>query len=273
MIYILLFLIILIFIITIIFIKCCNKSNFENITRKNLLFTSVGNNTDFYKNWLGSNRNYDVWVVYYDDNQQNYEKYQSMVDRLWSFKGSKFQNFHTIYKDYYNDLMNYDRFLIIDDDIIMSTEDINNLFLISEQFGLSICQPGFIKGKSKISHNITTSEPNVFLKYTNFVEVNTPLFNKKSLLNLMKYYDRSLIGWGIDYLYIWANNMNSKDKFAVIDSIQCINPYDVKKNNTRELTKIKNYDQRVKYWSIFALKHKIPISWPLKIYKKILKPE
>ena len=89
----------------------------------------------------------------------------------------------------------------------------------------------------------------------------------------MKYYDKSLIGWGIDYLYIWANNMYSKDKFAIIDSIQCINPHDIKKNNKRELSKIKNFDQRVKYWSKFALEHKIPISWPLKIHKKILKNE
>lgn len=264
---------ILIFISIFIFYKFMNKSNFENLPKKNLIFTSVGNNTEFYKNWLGKNRNYDIWAVYYDDNEQNYEKYKSMVDRIWNFKGSKFQNFYKIYKSYYNELMNYDRFLIIDDDIIMNTDDINNLFLISSQFNLDICQPAFIKGKSKISHLITTAEDNVFMKYVNFIEVNTPLFSKKALLNLMKCYDPSLIGWGIDYLYMWANDLNSKNKFAIIDSIQCINPHDVKKNNKRELTKIKNFDQRIKYWTEFALKKGIPTSWPHKIYKKIyIKP-
>ena len=142
---------------------------------------------------------------------------------------------------------------------------------MSKKYKLSICQPAFIKEHSKISHKITEVEPNVILKYTNFVEVNTPVFDKKSLLNLMKYYHPSLIGWGIDYLYIWANGFHKTNKYAIIDSIKCINPQDIKKNNKRELNKIKNFDKRTDYWKKFADHLKIPDKWELVVYKKVYK--
>ena len=95
---------------------------------KNLLFASAGDNTDFYNNWLQSNKNYDVWVVYYGNNQNNFENYKKVVNRIWKNKGSKFQNFYKIFINYYKDLIKYDRFFILDDDIIINTNSINVLF-------------------------------------------------------------------------------------------------------------------------------------------------
>lgn len=244
-----------------IFIKPCKK--------KNLVFTSAGDNTEFYKNWLAKNREYDVWVVYYGNNDEIFRKYESLVDRIWRRKGSKFQNFYYIYQNYYNDIMKYDAFYIVDDDIIMSTDDINKLFNILYKYNLSICQPSFTDD-SKISHKVTVQIPQNKLRYTNFIEVNTPVFSKKALLKLMKYYDPSLIGWGIDYLYIWANGINEKNKYAVIDDISCINPKDDDKTDGRELNKIDNYNKRAIIWQKIADKYKIPYSWEHKTYKKII---
>jgi len=165
--------------------------------------------------------------------------------------------------------MNYERFFIVDDDIIMNTNDINNLFNISKKYNLSICQPAF-KEESKISHPITKVVKNSILRYTNFVEVNTPVFSKEALIKFMKYYDDSLIGWGIDYLYIWANNKDAVDKYAIIDSITCINPYDnIKENGQRELNKINNYQERAKIWADYAKKIGAPYEWTHIVYKTI----
>ncbi len=49
---------------------------------KNLVFSSVGDNTGFDNIWLGPKRNYDVWVIYYGDNDENYENYKSKVDYI-----------------------------------------------------------------------------------------------------------------------------------------------------------------------------------------------
>ena len=48
----------------------------------NLVFTSAGDNTNFDELWLAPERNYKVWVVYYGDNDEIYEKYKSKVDYI-----------------------------------------------------------------------------------------------------------------------------------------------------------------------------------------------
>ena len=248
--------------ILLIIIVLINKKN------KNVLITSAGNNTNFDKLWTNYNRNYDIWVVYYGDDNNIYNKYKNKVDKIWKRKGSKFQNFNYIYKNYYNNLMEYERFFIVDDDIIMNTSDINKLFNISKKYNLSICQPAF-KEESKISHPITKVVKNNILRYTNFVEVNTPVFSKDALITFMKYYDDSLIGWGIDYLYIWANNKDAPDKYAIIDSITCINPYDDIKGG-RELDKINDSINRAQIWANYANKIGAPYEWEHITYKSII---
>ena len=48
-----------------------NSQNSQN--SKNLVFTSAGNNTKFDELWCQSGRNYDVWVVYYGNNDEIYQ--------------------------------------------------------------------------------------------------------------------------------------------------------------------------------------------------------
>jgi hypothetical protein len=76
-------------------------------------------------------------------------------------------------------------------------------------------------------------------------------------MNILPY---DLIGWGIDMLYIWVNGIDKEKSYAIVHSVQCINPrYEDKKINTsRELEKIHNCDIRDKIWSEFAKKHNIP---------------
>ena len=239
-------------------------------SKTNLVFTSAGDNTQFYNHWLGENRNYDVWCVYYGKNDENYNMYEKVVDKIWKRKGSKFQNFHYIYTNYKDLLDKYDRFFIVDDDIIISTNDINKLFDISIQYDLWICQPSFTKD-SKISHDITIHVPNNIIRYTNFVEVNTSVFSKYAIHKFMEYYDPILIGWGIDFFYIWVLGEDKQDKYAIIDSIQCVNPHDnQKQNSSREHTNIENYNKEEDYWKKIAQKYNIPFSKEMKKYNTIL---
>jgi hypothetical protein len=183
-------------------------------------------------------------------------------------KGSKFQNFYQFYTSYPDILVHYDLFFILDDDIIMSVGDINNMFRIANKYNLAICQPSFAKG-SIISHGITKNKPTILLQYTNFVEVNTPLFNRESLDKAMAVYSPTLIGWGIDFLYIWANGFNEK-AYAVIHCVQCINPRVEKKMaNKRELYLIPLHQNRRKVWEAYADSIGCPKSFPIRSYKYI----
>ena len=65
--------------------------------KKNMLFTSAGDNTKFYKAWNGHNMNYDIYVVYYGDSIENYNEYKKNVKYIERRKGSKFQNFFSFY--------------------------------------------------------------------------------------------------------------------------------------------------------------------------------
>jgi hypothetical protein len=240
----------------------------ENKT-KNFVFSSVGDNTSFDSLWINDNMEYDVYIIYYGDNEDNFNKYKSKVKFIEKRKGSKFQNFKYFY-DNYNDIINkYDRFFILDDDIILNVEDINNMFKISKQYNLDICGPSFLP-ESKISWKITTHKPNVILTYTNFVEVNVPLFSKTALDKFMNVLDYSLIGWGIDFLYIWVNGRDKKNAYAIIHSIHCINPRDNKKNSKRELNLIKDSEIRHTLWEKFAKKINCPIRFDLIEYDSII---
>jgi hypothetical protein len=236
---------------------------------KNFVFSSVGDNTNFDSLWIDSNMNYDVYIIYYGDNNEIFNKYKEKVKYIYRRKGSKFQNFKYFYESHIDIINRYDRFFILDDDIIINVNDINNMFKISIEYNLDICQPSF-SSNGKISWNITKHKEDTLLTYTNFIEVNTPLFNRNALDNLMKVLDYSLIGWGIDYLYIWANGINKEKSYANIHKITCINPNDEnKKIKKYELQLIKNYETREDKWNDYANKIGCPISFDMIEYSDI----
>lgn len=239
---------------------------------KHFVFTSAGDNSSFIKWWCSAAQTYDIYVVYYGDNGYIYEEYAKHVAYIERAKGSKFQNFYNFYKKHPDIIAKYERFFILDDDIEITSRDINRMFEISQTYDLMICGPSF-KGDSKIAHPITRNKNNTLLEYTNFVEVNTPLFNKIALFGLMRYFDQSLIGYGIDYLYIWANGLYKKDKYAIIHEISCRNPHDAeKKDGKRELNLILNVNNKEILWRTYASKVNCPVKFAHVVYRTVSLP-
>lgn len=247
-----------------------NNNNNNKNKNKNIIFTSAGDNTNFHNNWVGNNQNYDIWVVYYGDNDEKYNFYKNKVKFIEKRKGSKFQNFNYVWNKYYNELNNYDHFFILDDDIIFdSYNDINKMFNLAKEYNSWIIAPTFkTNGSSKISHEITKSQNNKLLRYVNFIEVNVPLFNKYAINKFMKYYDDILIGWGIDYFYIWTLGKDIKDKYILVDDISVINPHDNTKNNKRENTLVKNFNKEIDYWDNIKKKYNIQ-EWEHKTWDSV----
>ena len=221
-----------------------------------MLFTSAGDNTNFDNIWIGDNMNYDIYVIYYNDNNEIFEKYKSKVKFIEKRKGSKFQNFLYFYNKYPEIISQYEYFFILDDDIIFDINDINTMFEVANKYNLSICGPTYLNNKDKGTNGPGKDiyKPNTLLTYTNFIEVGIPLFNKNALDNLMKVLHPSLIGWGIDILYIWANGINEKKKFASIHIVNCINPSPEQKplNRGREHKYIKGDNRERWLWKKYA---------------------
>lgn len=234
----------------------------------NLLFTSAGDNNNLIDLWVSDHQNYDIYLYYYGNNEIIYQNYKNNVKYTFKKNGAKYQNFYHFYKNNPKIINEYDRFFLLDDDIIIKTKDINRMFKYSQEYDLDICAPAF-NNDGKISHRITEYKPNVLLEFTNFVENNTALYSKKAIDNLINVYDTSIIGWGIDYLAIWSNGLDIKNKYAIIHDIQCTNPEDTKKNGKRELNLIPGADMSFEYWKIYAKKINCPICWNHEIYKTI----
>ena len=66
-------------------------------------------------------------------------------------KGGKFHNLFYMYSTKQEEMIKYDRFFVLDDDVIFETENgINKLFQISKDYELDICSPSY-NGEGKIS--------------------------------------------------------------------------------------------------------------------------
>lgn len=237
-------------------------------TKKNLVFSSVGDLSQFDKLWAQGGENYDIWVVYYGDNEETFKRYKNASTYAIQRKGAKFQNFFYVYEKFKECIEEYEYIFIPDDDLIIDTNSINGLFKLAKEYNLSICQPAF-DSNSKVSWNVTRHHKNNILRLTNFVEVTAMLFSKPALVNTMRYFDPSLIGWGIDYLSIWANGVDVKNTYAVIDAITCCNPGDSRKGGVRELSKVHDWEQREDIW--LKVKKRLGIQEWLKINHQFIR--
>lgn len=238
--------------------------------KDNLLFTSAGDNTNFYKMWLNKNKTYDVCICYYGNDV--IDKYKNDADIYFKEKGGKFQNFYKIWNENEN-IRQYKRYFIVDDDIEISTDDINKLFKYLEEYDLWILQPSFdaTNPNCRISHDITKQDKTNILRYVNFIEVNTMLFSHYAISKCMQIYDPSLVGYGIDILFLWYLGTEHQDKYAIIDSISCVNPYErPNKSEQREIQKLQPDFMRLLVWKNISRKYRIK-PWNHKTYKEIKK--
>tara|TARA_B000000565_G_scaffold18466_2_gene13096 strand:+ start:12179 stop:12919 length:741 start_codon:yes stop_codon:yes gene_type:complete len=227
----------------------------------NLIFTSAGDNTEFYNHWLKLKDMclFDICIVYYGNS--NKERFKEYSTYYFKKKGSKFQNFYYVYHNYQSIISKYDRFFIIDDDIIIDTRSINRLFEESKKLNVWLCQPSLLP-EGKVDWSITKNNPSLKLQYTNFVEMNVPLFSKYALHIFMKKYDPYIVGWGTDLLYSHLFSIQpdfSHNKICIIHSITCVNPLEInKKNKKREIDRFMNTKKRKIVWNNWREKNNYP---------------
>ncbi|GEM_PF-921593 len=221
-----------------------SKTGVSKTQRKNLVFTCAGDNANL-TNWLGDQRNFDLWITYYGA-QPN--RYSELADYYMPRTGAKFPNLQYVYQHFYSILSQYEAIFLMDDDVIISTDAINRLFEIRKEYDLWILQPAF-EPSGKISHPITQVHSECFFRYTNFVENTCPLFERNKLDYFMGIYEPVLVGWGIDWWYLDVLGPDLNKKVAIVDQISCINPHDqTKSEGRREIDQLQPAEQRRQLW-------------------------
>jgi hypothetical protein len=195
---------------------------------KYLIISPVGDES-LHPEWVKEKANFDLVLIYYGDNELVAESNIKYTPYVYAAKGEKYHLIKSFIKSNIKFISNYTHIWIPDNDVLISTEDINKLFETATQYQLSICQPSM---NGYISHEITKPISNSILRYTNFVEVLAPLFDLESLLKIYKTFDLNYSSWGYDYLWSYLLDY-PKDKIAIIDDIVMTHTKPVGQNYSR----------------------------------------
>jgi hypothetical protein len=182
--------------------------------KKYLVISTVGDNSLHYK-WIENNPEFDLVLIYYGEKENIIEKYTQHAQYMYVAKGEKYHLIKSLIVSSPELISKYSYIWLPDDDVYLSTEDINNLFKLAEEYDLYLCQPSM---KGYVSHEITLPKPNSLLRYTNFVEILAPLMNLKTLMLVKDIFNENYSGWGYDFLWPYMLNY-PEDKIAIIDAI------------------------------------------------------
>lgn len=194
----------------------------------NLIISPVGDNS-LHNNWVGDNTNFDLVLLYYGDNENIAQSYASHTPYVYMAKGEKYHLLKSFIHNNIDFISKYEYIWLPDDDVSISLKDVNRLFSLAKKYKLNISQPAM---EGYISHEITKPIKGNILRYTNFVEVLAPLFDKETLLKVYNTFNLNYSSWGYDYLWPYLLHY-PQDKIAIIDDIIMTHTKPVGQNYSR----------------------------------------
>ncbi len=109
----------------------------------------------------------------------------------------------------------YDYYAFFDNDIRISTTELNRLFLTGAALGLDLFQASLRRSNS-VSHLHLKQAPKSLVRMTSFVEIMMPVFSQRALQRCLESFDQSESGYGLDYL--WAKLLEGKN-MAIVDAV------------------------------------------------------
>lgn len=147
----------------------------QNIYKKNAVFVSAGK-TSLHRQLLKGDADFDLHLLIYDDSYNQFCDDTKFISVQSGYKMDMTYHYLQCHPEF---LENYDYFFLMDDDIVMSTEEVNKLFCMMRKYKLKIAQPSLVMSYYTYAH--TTHHPHCILRYTNFVEMMIPCFSKEAL--------------------------------------------------------------------------------------------
>jgi hypothetical protein len=99
-----------------------------------------------------------------------------------------------------------------------------------QKYNLDIGSPSHSNSGIVSHHIMRFNDGNHIFRYTNFIEMNFPVFAKNALKKYMFSYDGELCGWGNDWWYLNILQSNKNKNCGIIDSVCVKNPSHHEKN-------------------------------------------
>lgn len=195
---------------------------------KYAIFSSVGDNKTFLNFYYDHLSCCDLFINFHGSNDRIYsiiKKYSKHISRIHTTKFPALKNIYNI-----SNLSMYDYVFVFDDDCIVEYGDLCTIPILMEKYKMDIAAP-CQSNSGKISHDITRHHSgNHIFRYTNFVEMNFPVFSQEGLKKYMSVYDGKLCGWGNDWWYLNTMSSFEQKNCGIIDNICVKNPYEHEKN-------------------------------------------
>ena len=182
--------------------------------KKYLVISTIGDES-LHSEWIQNDPNFDLVLLYYGNKKEIAKEYTKQTPYVYMAKGEKYHLLKSFILSEQEFISQYSYIWLPDNDVSISTEDINKMFLLAEQYKLLLAQPAMI---GHVSHRITLPQPNTLLRFTNFVEVLAPLMSLDTLMLVKDTFDENYSGWGYDFLWPYLLEY-PQDKIAIIDSI------------------------------------------------------
>lgn len=160
-----------------------------------------------------SERTWDIAVSYYGNLPNAYE---GQYDWIHRFKGSKWEGLSDFLRMHPETFSSYDYVWLPDDDILTTSENIDQFFSICRELDFTIAQPALTR-YSYSSWKITLKRPNSLARITNFVEVMAPCFKIDHFKLFSDTFNINTSGWGYEWLWHKIAEQHSVNRLAIID--------------------------------------------------------
>ena len=194
--------------------------------KTNLVIITCGQKSlhQFWEQDHKADSNFDLALLIYDDSSYN-DINSANAKYIQKNKGIKFKLFNQFLKENPNVINEYEYFLLFDDDLLCTVDDLSQFFNIIKEHNFDLSQPSLTQD-SYYSHIPTVKHDNSYYRLTNYVEIMCPAFSQRFLKEVMPIFDEMEfgIGWGLEqYWFEFLENYKGISKYlgkvGVIDAV------------------------------------------------------
>ena len=220
------------------------KVRLDGAYKKNAVFVPVGKDS-LHRQLLKGDADFDLHLLIYDG---SYNKFCNDSDFVACDAGYKMDMTYRYLHRHPELFEKYEYFFLLDDDIVISTEDVNRLFSMMREYQLKIAQPSLVMSYYTYKH--TAFHPFYILRYTNFVEMMMPCFSRDALKAVLPTFEQKIRWCGIEMHWPVLVGSNHKD-IAIVDAVSAKHTRPVQSWNSLSQLQQENYLKKHNLsWSI-----------------------
>jgi hypothetical protein len=159
-----------------------------------LVFVQAGH--EFTAVWLDEQRDFDVLVNYYEP----VETIAENIDFAFYQPGTKATAIYKFLEEYKSLILSYEAVLFLDDDVVISKEQIEELFLVRQTQGLDVVQASLSSRSECFFPILKQPIAGNGIRPISATEIMMPLVSKRALEQFAWVFGESVSGWGVDLL-------------------------------------------------------------------------